>query len=504
VETLGDNIAEAFGTTLGNLLWALVILIVGWIVAAILRAITVAILKRTTLDDRLAKVYTDAAETKPVDIDRLGGQFVYFTVLLLVVIAFFDQLGLVRVTAALSGLVELIIDYLPNLLAASILALIAWVVATVSRFLVRGAFSTLKLDERFAQETETDAETTPSVGSALAEAVFWLIILFFVPPILTALGMTGILGPIQSMWDKILLYVPDILGAILIFVFGWFIARVARRITVSALAAFGLDKLGEREDVARALGKQTLSGLAGLIVYTLIMLVVLISALEALQITAISDPAINMLNIILAAVPAVVASVVVLIIAYYVGKFVAELVANLLAGLGFDRVFGWLGLDYEPEEGQRTPSQVVGYLVLLGIMLFAIAGAADLIGFASLTVYVGVLIAFFTQLVIAVIVFAIGVYLANLARNFIRTTGHPQANFLAQLAWVTVVVFTLALALGQTGISQNIVDMAFGLTLAAIALGAALAFGLGGREVAGRELDSFVESFKEKDDGDAV
>jgi hypothetical protein len=136
-------------------------------------------------------------------------------------------------------------------------------------------------------------------------------------------------------------------------------------------------------------------------------------------------------------------------------------------------------------------------------MLFAIAGAADLIGFDSLTNYVGVLIAFFTQLVIAVIIFAIGVYLANLARNFIRTTGHPQANFLAQLAWVTVVVFTLALALGQSGISQSIVDLAFGLTLAAIALGAALAFGLGGREVAGRELENFVESFKTKDDDDA-
>jgi hypothetical protein len=165
---------------------------------------------------------------------------------------------------------------------------------------------------------------------------------------------------------------------------------------------------------------------------------VLIAALDALEIAAISDPAIAMLEIILAAVPAVVAAVVVLIVAYYVGKFVAELVANLLAGLGFDRVFTWLGLDYEPEEGQRTPSEVVGYLVLLGIMLFAIAGAADLVGFDSLTTYVGVLIAFFTRLVIALIVFAIGVYLANLARNFVRTTGHPQANFLAQLAWVNL------------------------------------------------------------------
>jgi small-conductance mechanosensitive channel len=500
METLGNNIAEAFGTTLGNLLWALVILVVGWILAAILRAVTVAILKRTTLDDRLAKVYTDAAETKPVDIDRVGGQFVYYTVLLLVVIAFFDQLGLVRVAAPLAAFVELIFGYLPNLLAAGILVLVAWVVATIARFLLRGVFRGLKLDERLAQQTETDVETTPSVGNALAEAVFWLIILIFVPPVLQALGMTGILVPVQNMWDQVLGYLPNILWAIVLFLVGWFVARVARRITVSALAAFGLDKLGEREDVARALGKQTLSGLAGLIVYTLIMLVVLIAALDALEIAAISDPAIAMLEIILAAVPAVVAAVVVLIVAYYVGKFVAELVANLLAGLGFDRVFTWLGLDYEPEEGQRTPSEVVGYLVLLGIMLFAIAGAADLVGFDSLTTYVGVLIAFFTRLVIALIVFAIGVYLANLARNFVRTTGHPQANFLAQLAWVTVVVFTLALALGQSGISQSIVDLAFGLTLGAIAVAAALAFGLGSRDLAGREMERFVDSFREQDD----
>jgi len=59
------------------------------------------------------------------------------------------------------------------------------------------------------------------------------------------------------------------------------------------------------------------------------------------------------------------------------------------------------------------------------------------------------------------------------------------------------VLFVGALALGQTGISQQIVNMAFTLGLGAIAVAAALAFGLGGREVAGRELERFVKSFKE-------
>jgi hypothetical protein len=500
MDTLVDNLSEIFGSTLGNLLWALIILVVGWIVATVLRSITVSILNRTTLDERLSKWYADAEEEKPIDLNRLGGQLVYYAVLLFVLIAFLEQLGLVRVAEPLIAFVEQISSYLPGLLAAGILILVAWILATVVRILLRGAFRTLKLDERFAKHADTDPETTPSVGEALAEAVYWLIILVFVPPILEALGIQGLLGPVQSMLDELLLYLPNILWAIVIFLVGWFIARVVRRIVTSAMVAFGLDRLGERAGVKAALGEQTLSGLVGLIVYTLIMLVVLISALDALEITAISDPAIAMLDMILGAVPGIIGAVVVLIVAYYVGRLVAELVSNLLAGVGFDRVLVWLNLAGEPAEGQRTPSEVVGYLVLLGVMLIAVAGAADLVGFASLTDYVTVAIAFLTRLVVAAIIFAVGLYLSNLARNFIRSTSHPQAGFLAQLAWIAGVVFTAALALGQTGISQDIVNLAFGLTLGAIAVAAALAFGLGSRELAGRELEHFVESFRKGDD----
>ena len=101
-------------------------------------------------------------------------------------------------------------------------------------------------------------------------------------------------------------------------------------------------------------------------------------------------------------------------------------------------------------------------------------------------------------LVIAVIILAVGLYLASLARDFVRKTGHPQAQFIAQLAWIAVVIFTLALALGQTGISESVVNLAFGLTIGAIAVAVALAFGLGGRDLAAREMEDFVASFKEK------
>jgi hypothetical protein len=280
---------------------------------------------------------------------------------------------------------------------------------------------------------------------------------------------------------------------------GWFVARVIRQVVASFLAAIGVDRFGEKVGLSATLGGQTLSGLAGLVVYVLIMLVILISALDALAIEAISAPAIAMLEMMLSAVPGIVAAILVLVIAYFVAKLVGDLVANLLTGLGFDRVLVWLNLGGEPEEGRRTPSQIVGYIVLVIIMLLAVTGAAELLGFGSMTTYVSVILAFISRIAVALVVFAIGLYLANLARKAVRAMGSAKGNLLGNVAWVAIVFFTGALALGQTGISEEIVNLAFGLSLGAVAIAAALAFGLGGRDVAGRELESMVGAFKEED-----
>ena len=108
------------------------------------------------------------------------------------------------------------------------------------------------------------------------------------------------------------------------------------------------------------------------------------------------------------------------------------------------------------------------------------------------------MLAFVARIAVALVVFGLGIFLANLARKAVQAVGGSKGRLLGQIAWWAIVLFTGALALGQTGISQQIVNMAFGLALGAIAIAAALAFGLGGRDVAGRELESLVRSFKEE------
>jgi hypothetical protein len=229
-----------------------------------------------------------------------------------------------------------------------------------------------------------------------------------------------------------------------------------------------------------------LSGIVGTVVYALVLIPAIIAALNALQIAAISDPATDMLTALLAAVPAIFGAAVVLGIAYFVGRLVADLVSNVLTGIGFNKILSWLGLGKEPVEGERTPSEVVGYLVLVAIMLFSTIEAANLLNFTIVAVLLAQFIDFAAQVVLAVVVFGLGLYFANLARSIILAAGGVQSNLLAQAARLAIIIFAAALALRQTGIADDIVNLTFGLLLGAIAVAAAIAFGIGSRDVAAR------------------
>jgi hypothetical protein len=158
----------------------------------------------------------------------------------------------------------------------------------------------------------------------------------------------------------------------------------------------------------------------------------------------------------------------------------------------------WLGLGKEPAEGQRTPSEIVGYLVLVGIMLFASIEALRLLGFASVAELATQFTAFAGQVILGLAIFGLGLYLANLASNAIKASGAAQAGLLAMAARVSILVLAGAMALGQMGVASDIINMAFGLLIGAIAVAVALAFGLGGREIAGRELDKWLDSVRSR------
>lgn len=482
LEDIMSRSTELFGGFLPNLIGALGILVIGWIVALVASAIVRGALKRTTLDNRLAELATGG---KPIPIERHVGTAVYWIIMLFVVVAVLQALNLTIVAEPLNALLGQLGTFVPQLVGALILLLMAWVVATVLKKVVSGSLRALKLDERLGGADES----ATSIADNLGEAVYWLVFLLFLPAILGTLALEGLLQPVQALVDDLLGFLPNVLGAGLILAVGWFIANLVRRIITNLLASVGADGLASRVGLADALGTMKISGLVGLVVYVLILLPVLTAALNALGIDAVTAPVSDMLGSILNAIPVLFGVMVLLSIAYFVGRVVADLIRNVLASAGFDSILTKLGLAKAPVEGGR-PSDVVSTLVLVAIMLFASIEAAGMLGFEVL----GELISRF--LVLGLIIFGVGLFLANLADRTVRASATAQAGLLAMSARVSIIVLASAMALRQMGVANEIITLAFGLLLGAIAVAAALAFGLGARDVAGSAVEDWSKRLK--------
>ncbi|HUT14592.1 MAG TPA: mechanosensitive ion channel [Thermoguttaceae bacterium] len=503
IEETGADINRAYETLvpyLPNLLGALAILIVGWLGAVLIAFIVRVALRRTGLDRKLAEWCAGEGAEAP-RIERGVAKGTYYLVLILVLVAFFDTLGLTRVTESLNSLLSEVLTYLPRIVGAALLLLAAWIIATVVRFVARRVTRATRLDERVSSQAALEREEPVAISNTIANTAYWLVFLLFLPAILDTLALGGLLGPVQEMVTEILAFLPNLFAAVLILGIGWLVARIVQQVTTNLLAAVGTDALSERVGLAPMLGKWRFSAVLGLVVYILILLPVLVASLNALQLTAVTEPASAMLNMVLTALPAIFAAVLVVFFAYIVGRVVAGLVTNLLTGVGFNSLPAKLGLTKEkaPVEGQRTLSEVAGYLLLVATMLFATMQALPILGFDMLAELISQFLVFAGHVLLGLVIFGIGLYLANLAAQTLRASGAAQANLLSIAARVSILVLAGAMALRQMGLANEIITSAFTIVLGAMAVALALAFGLGGREAAGRALDRFVESRSPED-----
>jgi hypothetical protein len=491
IQTLWSYLPSALG--------AIGILIGGWLVALIGSAITRRLLRRTSVDDRIAALIwgDEDVEAGRVDVERTAGKIVYYLVMLFVVVAFLQALNLTIVAEPINQLLNQVLSYLPLLLGAGALLLLAWVVASGLKFVILRLLKLSKLDERLSSQADLEAPDQFEMSTTLGNVIYWLVFLIFLPAVLGALGLEGLLEPVQGMVDEILGVLPNILGAGLIFLVGWLASRIVRQITTNFLASIGADRLGEQTGLRSALGGQRLSKVIGTIVYVLILIPIIISALNVLNIEAVSEPASQMLGTILDAFPAIFGAFLLIGTAYFVARLAGTFVTNVLTGIGFNRVLSWIGLGSEAAEGRRSPSEIVGYLALVGIMFFAVIEAANLLGFTILAELVSQFLVAAGGVLLGLAIFGLGLYLAGLAENVIRDAGGSQAHVLAPSARVAIIVFSGALGLRQVGIAEDIVNLGFGIILGAVAVAAALAFGLGARDLAARELERWLQSIRD-------
>ena len=386
-----------------------------------------------------------------------------------------------------SPLEALLAEWVGKLISVGVSLLVAWIIASVLKFLVVRVLNATKLDERLGEKVS--GRKSGNMNESIGKAVFWLVFLVFIPSILNNLGVGQAAESVQSLVDQMITYIPGIIGAVIVLVLGGLFARILRQIVTGFLEGIGVDSLGERVGFSKSKEAQPLSALLGTVVYVLVLIPIVVQALDLLALPVISDIGTRMLGGVTDAILAVLGAVIILFVAYYLAKFISDIVVSLLSGIGIDRLPEALG--FKPAEG-TTLSGVVGYVVLVAIMMFAVQGTAQSIGLTDIASLVGDLIGFAGNVLIGIVIFIAGIYLSNVASNVIMTAGGKEASFLAQITRWAILIFVAFIALTQAGI-----DLAGDvLQIILLALGAAfaLAFGLGGRDAAAQQIDQWFTS----------
>ena len=457
---------------------AILILLVGWIIALIIAAGVKRLLQKVGTNHKLSSV-TD----RTPNIENLVSKLVFWFVMILAVVGSLNVLNISGVSDPFSNMVGRVLAYIPNLFAAVAVGFIGWIVARLVRAGLTNVLSRTELDEKLSSEVGVNA-----LSSNIAEIFYWLVLLLFLPIVLSILGLTGLLIPVQNMVNEAIAYLPNLFIAGVILFVGYILAKIVRGIVEGLGNSLGLQTQAEKVGLFK---NSNISKFLGSFVFAIIVITALIVAFEALGIQAISQPATAMLNEIMYAIPQIIAAGLILIVAYIVSRFVGRLVAELISGAGIDEIP--MKLDVQRFLGQTRISDLIGYLIVFFTMLFAISEAANRLGLEQVSVLIAMFIQCGASILWGAVSLVIGFWLANVVANVVQRGEYNSSRWLANLVRILIMGLVIAMGLKAMGIADSIVNLAFGLTLGSVAVAFALAFGLGGRQPAERLLTDLLD-----------
>ena len=200
--------------------------------------------------------------------------------------------------------------------------------------------------------------------------------------------------------------------------------------------------------------------------------------------------------------PALIGALVILVVGWFVAKAVSKLVWRGLQRAGLDRTLKEGAGGSFVEKITSSPSRLVGTLAFWAIMLGTISLAVSVLGIEALTNFVAAIYAYLPNVLAAVAIFLVASAIAAAAAAFAaRAMGGTALGKIVATA-VPILVMTIAtfMILDQLQIAENIVTITYAGLIGAVALGSALAFGLGGRDVASRMLEGAYEKGQQHKD----
>lgn len=502
-----------------QVLLSLLLFLGGWLVAKLISFGVYRGLCRTSLDNKLAAklrlgVLMEgegpvARPAAPNQLERSIASVVFYMLMLLVVVGVLQFAGLSQAAGPIQGLVDTVVQALPLVGKAALILVVAYFAGLILSRLVRGALTALRVDTRFAELGAVDGSASASpprpFSRAAGDVVFWLVLLAGLAGAFDALRITPISEPLHNALNRVIAVVPSLGFAALLLVAGYVLGRVVRVVVHNLLDSLGFNRLLERLGLARLFGGSKPSAIVGLLAMAFIVFQASIAALNELGLVTLSGPLTAMMGRFWLLLPNLAVSVLVVVVGVFVGRLVRGGVAATLRNLGFDALALRLGFPVLAPRADRLgePSELVGFAVQAAVVLLALAQACDNLQLDTWAHYVnGALGYLLKHVLVALVIVAVGVGIGNYVRELVRARAaadsapgviDTQSRWLGEFARYAVLVLAFTMAVHQLEVAPEFVLLAFGLLFGGLCLAAALAFGLGARDVAGDLVRRGVE-----------
>lgn len=378
-----------------------------------------------------------------------------------------------------------------SVIAAALILVAAFIVAAIVKSLVLKLLGKGKMGE-FLDKMDSAGGEDAKAGSTkefIGKLVHLLVFLLFVPGIFSVLGMKEVISPITGLLNTVWGYVPNIVAAVIVLVVGCFVAKLVRQLLIPVFNKLNVDKIQEKAGV-EVPSSAKLSGTLAYIVYVLILIPMIVMALDVLNISVISTPAVHMLDMIFSFIPNIFVGLVIIVIGCMIGKFVSQIVTRLIASAGLDAKLSRL---LDDEKGKFELSKFAGTVVNVVVVIFFVVEGVNVLKLEVLTNIGAAVIGYMPAVLSAVLIFVICFVAGSVASRALVSRGHVAYGLIAKCAILTVGVF---MVLSQLGIAAEIVNTTFKLLLAALAVAFAIAFGAGGREFASHTLKKLEDSME--------
>lgn len=367
-------------------------------------------------------------------------------------------------------------------LSALIIIIIGWFIAGLFKKIITSLLNRSGVGNVFKSDKI-------NIVDLIAKLVYFVIMIFVFMLALEKLGMTTVLEPVKNLLNKFTDSIGNIIGAGLVGYIGYMLATIASELvglSGNTIKKF-IPKLHLPENI-------DLVDIVKKVVFIFIFIPLLIVALDYLNMKPISEPASDMVRSFFNAIPKVLLASVIMILFVVGGRYLSKLLKDLLNSLNLNSVLNKAGLT--SVIGNANIEGLIANIVYAFIILFGLMTAIDKLEFTQLSEMIHSIIELGANILFGLVILAVGNWVATIATNNFNKSGNNM--FVSNIIRVAILAVFLAIGLRRMGIADDIINLAFGITLGTVALTIVLSFGLGGREAAGEQMKKILNKFNKK------